>query len=109
MTTLQKPARKAKTTKSIVRTLRIIQRPTTVESGIVRLTIDGKRTDYHFDVLHVDPEMGACAVEWGKGPNDQPYHVLVARDGSTSCDCKGGSYRGKCKHAAATPILLKCL
>ncbi len=65
MKTLQMQPRKAKTREPVVRTLRMIQRPTILESGIVRLTIDGESQNYHFDVLHVDPEMGMCAIEWG--------------------------------------------
>jgi hypothetical protein len=37
----------------------------------------------------------------------EPYHVFLSRNGQNdTCDCPGGTYRGKCKHVAGLRALL---
>lgn len=95
------------------RSFKIIQLPANGSKGLVRVTIDGKSADYSYDVLRVDAEFGECAVELKKLDPETfpPYHVLLAADGSASCDCMGflrwSDRAGKdCKHCAlARPLV----
>lgn len=96
------------TKKPVVRTCRWIQRPTRSEAGVVALTIDGKAQRYHFTPIPCEFE-GCTAVEWGKGPDDEPYHVLVGNGGVCQCDCRGFMAYDRCKHSSATIALLASL
>ena len=85
-----------------------MQRPTIQEPGIVRITIDGKGSNYAFDILRGDVEQGGCCLELRKSESQPPYHVEIARDGSSRCDCFGSLRWGHCKHTAiAAPLLCK--
>lgn len=92
------------------RTFKIIQLAN-VSKGIVRVTIGDKSSDYAYDVLRIDRELGQCALELKKlEPESEAYHVLLAHDGSTECDCRGflrwGSQTGRCKHCdLAWPLI----
>jgi hypothetical protein len=96
-------ARKPKKT----RTFRIVQRPTPEEVAIVAITINGVLQRYHVQEFHVAPDMGLAGYEFGKGPNDVPYHVLLCHDGKGVCDCLGHTRYRHCKHADLTPILFR--
>lgn len=102
------------TVRTCQRSFSIIQVPANGTKGLVRVTIKGQSTDYSYDVLRVDPEMGECALELKKldPETNPPYHVLIASDGSTECDCMGflrwGSDTGRCKHCdLARPLIDK--
>lgn len=91
------------------RSFRVLQRPNPEESGVLRVTIGKKRGHYHFDFFRVSPAMGKLGVEFGRGPDDQPYHCLYRHDGQATCDCKGFARWSHCKHADLVPALLKHL
>jgi hypothetical protein len=41
-----------------------------------------------------------------KDRTGEHHHTFVARDGSDSCDCPGGTYTGRCKHLDALRHLM---
>ena len=92
--------------KTATRSFCILQMPDAIESGVVRLTIDGEKQNYHFDLLPISRECGKLCVELSKGMNDESYHVLVPHCGKPACDCRGHVAHQHCKHADLVPGLL---
>lgn len=92
--------------KTATRSFRILQRPDAIESGVLRLTIDGKSQNYHFDLIPIARECGKVCVELTKGLHEEPHHVLVPHGGKPSCDCRGHVAHQHCKHADLVPALL---
>lgn len=74
---------------------------------MVKLTTDSA-SDY-YTVREIDCEIGGRGFAWTKSEiavTETVYHVRVTPD-NTSCDCPGGTYRGRCKHADATVKLIE--
>jgi hypothetical protein len=93
---------KAKTSRKprkVVRTVRFGLAPFEGNPGIIDITVSGKTTSYF--VRNIPSDFGRGFSLEKTGPQDgEVYHVLLEEDGR-SCDCKGFTRHGHCKHPDA--------
>lgn len=76
-------------------------------ANIVKID-DGRGDVCSYTVGEIDAFPGAKAFELVKlDLNDGDiYHVRVVRSDLATCDCPGGTFKGKCKHSAAVVKLI---
>jgi hypothetical protein len=96
MATLTTPRRRVKPG----RTIRLMLAIGEQSPGVVRITVGKLAVDYFLTRLPSDFGRGYRLEKfWHCG--DEAYAVLLAHDGSHSCECKGHLSHGRCKHVSA--------
>jgi hypothetical protein len=80
--------------------------------AVIRITARGNAADYLLSELPADNAAGEHGYQLVKlAPDGEPtqtvYNVLLnLRTNAHTCDCPGGSWRGRCKHPGAVAALL---
>lgn len=84
------------------RRIRLCVKPEGISSGLVRIRVGKVESDYYLTEMAADFGRGFRLEKVG---GDEVYHVNA--DGDTkSCDCKGHSRHGHCKHADGLSALI---
>lgn len=70
---------------------------------------DGRGDVCNYTVQEIDAFPGERAFAIGKLDIDDAatYHIRLTRPGTAQCDCPGGTYKRKCKHADAVLKLIE--
>lgn len=104
MTTKVQESRKSrKPAKPVARTIR------KTAPGQVVITVGGLGDSYGLAEVPCGGAFdGRGFVVEKFGSADGPYHVFLSRSGQDdTCDCPGGTYRGRCKHMHGLRKLLE--
>jgi hypothetical protein len=102
MTTATRAARRVKPQRFI----RWVLRPGADGSGAVRITVGKEATDYLFRWLPPDCGKAVELTKLAADGRNEVYHLDLAADGGPSCDCKGHTRWGRCKHVDGLLALL---
>ena len=96
------PARQRKPRPQPVRTVRLTL-PASPDNPFVILTIRVGHAWDDYCVRQIPTDFGGAAYEVEKvfNPYGVIYHVQLSDDGGRSCDCKGHTRHGHCKHGDA--------
>lgn len=96
------PARQRTPRPKPARSIRLIMAPTDTMPGLLRVTVGKEATDYFLTHLACDFGRGFQVEKIG---GKEVYHVNL--DGERrSCDCKGHTRHGHCKHADGLAVLV---
>jgi len=89
-------------------TIELCVRPQGQSPGIIRLTVGKEQADYNLTELPADIGRGFVVVKIGQHAEDKaPGKYAVTIDGDkTTCDCKGHTHHGHCKHADSIAALI---
>lgn len=106
MATLSAPAPARKPRSKPARTVQVLQRPGDQAEGRI-LIAEGKASDVYF-LAELPTQIGGRAFRVVKFGSDvgTGYDVLIgARPADSTCDCKGHTYHGHCRHVEALATL----
>jgi hypothetical protein len=96
-------ARQRKARTKPARHIGVAVRPSEVNPFFVVRIIEGKKADFY--AVRPIPSDWGTAYTMAKLPEEQaPYHVCLAGADST-CDCKGHSRHGHCRHVEGLTAL----
>ena len=93
---------KSRQRKPVERKLALLNLPTDEFWGALILTVNGEAEGYAIKQIPAD---FGIAWEVYKAREQKTYHVH-AEGADFTCDCPGGTYRGKCKHQDAVRKLI---
>ncbi len=85
------------------RSARLLIAPEPGRPAAVELAV-GKQSDTYL-VTEIRTDLGGRAFTVEKVADGTTYHVSIAGDVRT-CDCKGGTYAGHCKHSEGLAALI---
>jgi hypothetical protein len=86
------------------RRIRLCVRPEGLSSGLVRISVGKDEADYLLTELAADFGRG-FRVEKAGADTEATYHVNI-EGGNKTCECKGHSRHGHCKHADGLAALI---
>lgn len=94
----------------VIRTFRWLVRPSEAAAtgtlACVRITQGKDVQCYRVERMKCHPSCGQAALRFTKG-DGSVYDTVLDAWGEWQCDCPGGCYKSKCKHAGVSPLLLK--
>lgn len=79
--------------------LTLIRPPSATVPGLCAIENERKSAVYEFVLFPVARDMGAMGIELRRMGADEPYHLLLAEDGTAVCDCRGYVAESHCKHS----------
>ena len=104
-TTQTATARQRKPRSKPARHVSLVVRPSGGKPGLVRITVGKEATDYLLTAIPADYGRGFLLEKAGIDGEPAAYHVNLDGDKRT-CDCKGCTRWGCCKHADGLAALV---
>ena len=89
----------------LVRSIRLVQRPTSAAAGVMGLT--DRKGESLYELFEIACEIGGRGFSVHRIGEDKLYHVRIAGRAESSCECLGYLAHGRCRHIFALQTLIE--